>query len=167
MNNMHFSKIIVMIIALAGMLNCFTPWADILFFGRAGTVSGFYFIEGLFCLVYFLLIAALCWLSDYSTRWSKKMLAGISISAVVPAALIASRITTLNSQADKLQAYHVDLNQYIIYHPVMGLYIAFTLVIVIVAVVLVTSLKQQKEIHVSSGWPLGQAAGRFFPDVSN
>ena len=167
MQNMHASKILVAIIALTGIISCFTPWAGILFFGHTGKVTGIHFAEGLFCLVYFSLIATLCRVSDYKTIWSKKMLAGISISAVIPAVLTAGKIFTLQSQASKLQGFNVDINNYVIYNPAVGLYIALTAVISIVLIVLLAVLKQQKAVRIVSAWPATQTPGRFFIGVYN
>ena len=163
---MHSSKLLVATIAFFGIISCFTPWSEILFFGRAGKITGIHLSEGLFCLVYFALIAALCWISDHKINWSKKMAAGISIFSIVPAALTTSEIFSLKSQADKLQGFNIDINNYVIYNPAMGLYIALTAVGLIVCVALLAVLKQNK-IRVVSAWPANPAPGRFFIGVYN
>ena len=167
MNRMHSSKIIVVIIALVGMICCFTPWAQILFFGRSGKVIGIHFAEGLFCLAYFSIIATITLVSDHKASWSKKMLLGISISAVVPAALTAGKIISFQSQASKFQGFNIDINNYVIYNPAIGLYITLTSVISIVLMVLLSVLRQQKPVRITSAWPATQPSGRFFISVSN
>ena len=149
---MHTSKILVTLTAITGTISCFIPWANQLFFGHPGNVTGIHFSEGLFCLVYFIIVVAVCWLSDRNKPWSGSMAYATTVSALLPVILIAYKISQLQGQAAKMQQFNADINNYVVYDPTTGIYASLAAALAIVSIVFTNVLLQNKSILIPASW---------------
>lgn len=126
-----------MVSALTGMASCFMPWANQLLFGQPGKIAGFYFAEGMVCLIYYALVITISLLNG-KDGWSRKMAPILAVSSLLPAALAVYKITALKNRASALKAFDIDLTYYVIYDPAIGLYISLASIFSITILSLVT-----------------------------
>ena len=149
---MHSFKPIVFLIACTGIVSCFQPWANQLYFGQSGSASGMHFAEGPFCLVYFIIIAAICFMTGIRKAWSDRMCVGIAFTTLLPIALTCYKIYEFERLANKMRGFEVDLNAYVLYNPANGIYTSVTCLILIAAVMLVDIVFANRQIFMRGYW---------------
>jgi hypothetical protein len=159
---MHTSKIPVLLLAIAGIVSCFLPWANTLIFGQSNLVHGTQFAEGGFMMICFVLIAILSMIHTRQVAFCNGFCKGILIISTLATAISVYKIYIINYQTQKMLAFGVDSNAFMKYNPAYGLYLSAAISGSILLYFSLQLIFRNKRVVMPSAWLEPTAAGRFY-----